>query len=70
MTHRDSHDDEESCRRAVTDFATNAKEAWNKFMIIVANDREAKKIWIARGYVARRVRICISIEGRYDNVNG
>lgn len=63
VTHRDNHDDEESCERAITDYATNPKDAWDKFMIIVTHDREAKKIWYSRGYVARRVKITIHIEG-------
>lgn len=57
VTHRDTHDDEESLVRSIKDFATNPTHAWTKFLGLAG--RGDKKLWVSRGYVARR--ICITI---------
>lgn len=54
VTHRGTHDDDESLIRSIKDFSTNASDAWSKFLGLVGGD---KKVWLARGYVARRVLI-------------
>ena len=66
VTHRDTHDDEESCKRAITDYATNATRAWINFLRLISGSRGSigKEHWVSRGYVARRVKITIHIEDR------
>jgi hypothetical protein len=60
VTHRDRHDDDESLRRSLTDYASNSADAWKKFISLVGGDR---RTWNSRGYVARRVHIRASFEG-------
>lgn len=62
VTHRDAHDDSETSLRAITDYATNATIAWEKFLQIVDHDQDQRKTWLSRGYVARRVKIVVTIE--------
>lgn len=59
VTHRDSHDDEESLRRAVTDYSRSASEAWRKFIALTGKER---KVWNARGYIAKRVSIKLTFD--------
>jgi hypothetical protein len=61
VTHVDGYDDEESLQRAVTDFATNAHDAWTKFLALTGAGRE-RKDWNDRGYVARRVVVSVKFE--------
>lgn len=66
VTHREDHDDAETSLRAITDYATNATQAWNNFLKLVAGQRDkliARKQWLARGYIARRVTITVEIQG-------
>lgn len=58
VTHRETHDDEESLVRSIKDFSTNAQDAWVKFLGLAG--RGDKKVWVARGYVARRVCVQVS----------
>lgn len=64
VTHRDDHDDPESAKRAITDYASNANDAWYKFLTLIDNQRErtSREKWRARGYVARRVSITVEIK--------
>lgn len=65
VSHRDAHDDAETSRRAITDFATNPSQAWDKFLKLVLLDGDkltARKQWLSRGYVAHRVAITVEIK--------
>ena len=59
VTHKDDHDDEESCTRAVTDYASTPAKAWRAFLALSGG---VHQVWYRRGYVARRVRIVAAIE--------
>lgn len=61
VTHRDAHDDDESAKRAITDYASNPSDAWSKFLTLLCHEKGSKKTWTARGYVARRVTIKVEI---------
>lgn len=61
VTHREDHDDQESAKRAITDYASNANDAWYKFLTLIGHESVSKEIWRARGYVARRVTITVKI---------
>lgn len=61
VTHRDNHDDKESAKRAITDYASNSSKAWDKFLALLSHGRDAKDEWTDRGYVARRVTIKVKI---------
>ena len=61
MTHRDNHDDHESAKRAITDYASNPTLAWQKFLTLVQHETASKETWTDRGYVARHVTIKVKI---------
>lgn len=61
VTHRDDHDDAESAKRAITDYASNASSAWDKFLALLGHERITKETWVDRGYVARRVTITVKV---------
>lgn len=61
VTRRDALDDQESAKRAITDYASNASGAWSKFLALVGHEKDSKKTWTDRGYVARRVTIKVEI---------
>lgn len=61
VTHRDIHDDDESAKRAITDYASNPTDAWTNFLTLLCHQRRSKETWTDRGYVARRVTIKVKI---------